>query len=289
MAQIAPLFCTAYIDNKLVPQQGQEATVAKYPLIVFGSRTQAADIAFKNTVKAINPRIKILAYVLGNERTQQSNPGLPFWNAVPVDDDHECNYLVNGVKFYPSIGGKHLFDFRTAEYRTAFSAACDATLASWPYDGLYIDNCTVFDAANPDAGIRQDMRDALQVCISDVRAAHPGIIFIGNSQENWVDLNGELNEGRFSDWDELTPVAGQASPNINIAQCYVTSPELGTLTEAQIETQMLDAHALGAFYAISPSRNDYQHALWYDFFDDVIAAYPPDPPEVPLPIRIRMI
>jgi len=39
---------------------------------------------------------------------------------------------------------------------------------------------------------------------------------VGNGVENWMGLNGEMNEGRIGQIGELVPSVGQVVPNMNL-------------------------------------------------------------------------
>ncbi len=305
MATIAPLIVVAYIDPTIQAQKNQEALVAKYPVAIVSSGMGTAYITWRNTVKALNPLIKLLGYVLGNERTNQNNPGKTSWAAVPSNSTNECNYIDpnTGLTVYPQLGLFRLFDWRSTAYHDAFQLACAATLNNYPYDGIFLDNSGVFNIAQPDtvggtpvapvngqtpAQIRADMQAGYQQCITDFRAAHPGILIITNWIPNYTGANGGMVEGHPERRPaELPPYVGQSSPGMDVGLRLDTA---GTYTDAQILADMNDVHSYGANAFFAYTKFNYQTITWpAAVFDPVIAAYPPDPPATPPPLRIRIV
>ena len=308
MARYAPLMLTAYIDAAQPAQQGQEATVAKYPLVVTGSTVTTLQNQWRATVKALNPDIKILGYVLGNERSTQFNPGRAIWQALPVSPAVECNFIYNGLTHYPTLtnlpGGFRLFDYRYSGYTQALIDVIGATINSQAgiYDGVFIDNCTVFTGAQPSsyngyvgdshgvenypgaAAIRAEMLEALQETLTAARAAFPDIMILGNSSFNFTHINGEMNEGRPEDYAaELPSIPGQTLPGLNVGMLL----EPSGVSEATIIAAMNTVHSYDGIFTYS--RN-FQHAEWFDFYDPIMAAWEaenaPDPEN--LPIRIQL-
>jgi hypothetical protein len=110
------------------------------------------------------------------------------------------------------------------------------------------------------------MKQALQDAVTVLRKEFPAYILVGNSSYHWRGLNGELNEGRPGDMDELNPFEGHVEPRMQLYQSLLRhSFDVGVMKK-----EMAKAHARGAFYGAAV---DYQHALWFDEFDEVIAQF----------------
>jgi hypothetical protein len=306
MATIPPLIAVCYVDPYVAAQnwQAQVPSIAKYPVIIIGSRNLTNDIIFKNTIKAANPRIKMLGYILANERTNQNNPAKSIFAAVPTGSPYECNYIDpnTGLTVFPQLGLFRLFDWRWTGFPQVLSNGVDAVLNTYPYDGIFFDNSGVFNIAQPDtvngttvalvngqtpADIRADMQAGYQVAMSLIRSKHPGILMITNGTPNYVDTNGGMVEGHPERQAvELPPFAGQASPGMDVALTLDTG--VTPMTDSAITTAFNTARAYGnnVFYAYT--RTNYQLVTWPTAFDAIAAAYPPDPPATPPPIRIRI-
>jgi hypothetical protein len=261
---IPRLFCTAYIDPTISTQAGQEAIVARYPLALVPQDIRTSFIRWRDRVKELNPKIVMLGYQMVIEETTVPGPGHDKQRQL---SNAWCVYPGGTV---PTVGpiskSRRIFDPRKKEWQENFVEACRATLTSYPYDGLYLDQCTVFGRAHPFPDVRAEMRQALQDGIIRVRNEFSATILVGNSSFHWRGLNGELNEGRPGNMDELDPFDGHVGPRIQLYQSLLRhSFDVGVMKK-----EMAKAHARGAFYGAAV---DYQHALWFDEFDEVIAQF----------------
>lgn len=263
---IPPLFCTAYIDPTIQVQAGQEAVVAKYPLILISQDVRLPFERWRNRVKELNPSIVMLGYQLVIEETTVPGPGhdiqrqlLDSWCVYP-DGSFPTIYV------RPATRRFKLFDPRKEAWQSNFLEACRATINSYPYDGLFLDQCSVHGIAHPVEEVRSEMRQALQDTLTRVRKEFPSKILVGNSRYHWSGLNGELNEGRANSMDELDPFSGHVVPRIQMYQSLLRH----SYDIAVMKKEMAKAHARGAFYGAAAN---YQHALWFDEFDDVIAQF----------------
>jgi hypothetical protein len=259
---IAPLFCLAYITPDAPGQDGQEPVVARYPVAVVPQDERNTFREWRDKVRIINPDIVFLAYQMVHEET--SNPG-PGHDELRKATNSWCSYP-NGFQPFTAWGNQRhrLYDPRTAEFAECFLRACRAVLRSYPYDGLFLDNCTIFPIAHPMPSIRAEMREALQAVLLKLRRQFPEALIVGNSSYKWKGLNGEMNENRPADLQtELQHFDGHASPSMDMYQTVLSSA-------GDVETVRRDMSKilkLGAFYGASV---DYEHVLWFDDFDKVI-------------------
>ena len=256
------LFCTAYISPEAPGQGGQEAIVAKYPLAIVPQDDGAHAVAWRDRVRRLNPSIILLGYQQVIEETTVPGPG------------HERMRQVQGAwatypgGFVPTVRGpagseRHIFDPRNADWQQAFVEACGATLAAYPYDGLFLDQCTVYTRASLSPLARAEMRSALQATLLRLRRGHPAALLVGNSARAWNGLNGELNEARLADMaSACASTARHAVPEIKLYQSL-----LGRATSTEsVQREMALAHKCGAFFGAAA---DYQHVPWLDAFDAV--------------------
>jgi hypothetical protein len=66
--------------------------------------------------------------------------------------------------------------------------------------------------------------------------------------------------------DELNPFAGHQEPRMQLYQSLLRhSNDIGVMKK-----EMAKAHARGAFYGAAVN---FQHALWFNEFDEVIAEF----------------
>ena len=266
-SRIPPLFCIAYVDPEIVSQADQEATIARYPLAIVPQSIRPAQMRWRDQIRQLNPKQIMLGYQIVIEETMVPGPG---HDQIRRAQDSWCVYP-GGHRPTVDVGTSRrnlrLFDPRKPEWQDAFLKACRATLESYPYDGLFLDQCSVFEKAHPFPHVKAEMRQALQLTLLRLRQEYPDTLLIGNSSYNWQGLNGELNEGRLKSLtEELAAFDGHAKPNMELYHSLLRHPD-------DIETvrrEMALAHLRGAFYSASVT---YQHILWFDVFDEVIAQH----------------
>ena len=257
------LYCVAYITPDAPGQRDQEAMVAKYPLAIVPQDDGRAFIRWRDRVKSINPDIVLLSYQMVIEETTVPGPG---HRSLQKIHDSWCVYPGG---YIPTVGSSHkqrrLFDPRKQAWQDGFLEASIATLSSYPYDGLFLDQCGIFVKASPIASIREEMREALQQTLIRLRQALPNILIVGNSRDSWIGLNGEMNESRLGEIQkELRLFSGHVQPRVELVMSYLNS-------EADTETvrrQMASAHSFDAFFAATVNT---QHVLWFDAFDEVMS------------------
>lgn len=262
-----PLFCIAYIDPNIPSQANQESIIARYPLTLVPQDMHAGHVQWRDRIKHLNPNILMLAYQMVIEETTVPGPGHEVMRSVI---NSWCMYPGGyhpTVRVHPGPREFHIYDPRKPEWQESFLAACRVTLQSYPYNGLFLDQCTVFEKAHLDPAVKAEMRDALQVTLLRLRREFPGMLLIGNSGYNWQGLNGELSEGRPKYMlEELAPFDGHAQPTMDLYQSLLKHPH-------DIETvkrEMALAHSKGAYYSAAV---DNQHVLWFDAFDEVMTKY----------------
>lgn len=264
---VPPLFCVAYITPNAPGQEGQEAMVARYPLAIVPQDNRSIFINWRNNIKSINPSILFVGYQMTIEETTVPGPG---HDRLRMITNSWCKYPDGTIPTVgPSTKKRRIYDPRTEEWQKGFIESCGIVLEAYPYSGLFLDQCSVFSIAHPDASVRQEMMIALQKTLLALRNKFPGSIIIGNSRYNWDGLNGEMNEDLSESMSkELVKHPGHASPNIDM---HITLLK----DENDIETakrNMNIAHSYGAFYGAAVN---YQRVLWFDFFDEVIKACKP--------------
>lgn len=262
---IAPLYCLAYITPDAPGQGGQESLVARYPLAIVAQDDREAWRKWRDKIRSINPAIAFLAYQMVHEETFVPGPG---HDQLRRAANSWCRYL-NGFQPFTSWANQRhrLYDPRNPEFQECFLSACRAVLRSYPYDGLFLDNCTVFPIADPAPSVRSEMRESLQAVLLKLRMEFPDALIIGNSSFKWKGLNGEMTENRPTDMRrELQPFDGHVSPNMDMYQTYLR--EAGDVET--VRRDMREVLQLGAFYGACV---DAEHILWFAEFDEVINAF----------------
>lgn len=258
---IPPLFCLAYITPDAPGQGGQEHIVARYPLAIVPQDTRRQFILWRDKVKSFNPAILMLGYQMVIEETTVPGPGHDYLRAI------KDAWAVYPGGYCPTVGPvnkkRRIFDPRNSRWEEGFIRACRATLASYPYDGLFFDQCSIFIKSHPSSVVREEMKAALQSTLSKLRLEFPNKIFIGNSRFKWDDLNGEMNEARILDLEEgSSKYSGHATPSISLYQSYIKN----SVNIKTVEDEMKLVHSRNGLYGVCV---DAQHALWFDFFDTV--------------------
>jgi hypothetical protein len=262
---VAPLFCLAYITPDAPGQGGQEPLVARYPLAIVPQDDRDQFRKWRDEIRNMNADIVFLAYQMVHEETTVPGPG---HDELRRTRNSWCLYP-GGFQPFTSWGERRhrLYDPRTPEFAECFLRACRAVLHSYPYGGLFLDNCTIFPIAHPLPSVRSEMREALQRVLLRLRDEFPDVLIVGNSSENWKGLNGEMNEGRPEQMEsELRHFDGHALPNMDMYQTVLRSA-------GDIETvrhDMRKVFQLGAFYGANVEST---HVLWFDDFDKVLDEY----------------
>ena len=267
IGSIPPLYCVAYINPDLPNQANQEAVIARYPLTLVPQDMRVTHVRWRDHIKHLNSNISMLGYQQVITETSIPGPGHEVMRRVK---DAWCAYP-GGMTPRGSLGRSRedprLFDPRKGEWQEAFLEACRTTLQSYPYAGLFLDNCTVFEMAHPVPAVKSEMRQALQATLLRLREEFPKVILIGNSSYNWKGLNGEMNESRPKKMiEELASFDGHALPAMDLYVSMLTDSN----DVARVRREMVVAHSQGASYGACV---DYQHVLWFDAFDEIMAKY----------------
>ena len=143
--------------------------------------------------------------------------------------------------------GVGCLDLRSDEWKQAFlETARSATLLSYPYDGLFLDQCSVFAIHHPLESIRREMRVNLNVLLIELRRQHPTAILIRNSVYNFRGLNGKMSEDRkhlFA--QELLRWSGYSLLNINLGLIRLND---ATNNNDYVRSQLLFTCSFGAFF-----------------------------------------
>lgn len=264
-----PLFCIAYIDPGIEVQKGQEAEVAKYPIALVPQDNRLRFRRWRDKVRRLNPDIKLLAYQMVIEETGIPGPGHELMRTL---EDPWVRYpggIVPTVTFATNVSGKRkrIFDPRRELWQQAFIQACQSTLASDDYDGLFLDQCTVYNKAALDPRVKREMLNALGATLDTLRSTLPNELIIGNSHYSWPALNGEMNENRPKRAaKEFLIDARRKVPRMELFHKYYrdgeTSDELKDYFNLALKNKAFFGCALNA-----------QTARWLPMFDQVLANY----------------
>jgi hypothetical protein len=263
-----PLFCTAYIDPGIDSQKGQERFVAKYPLALVPQDDRKHFRRWRDDVRNINPEIKLLAYQMVIEETTVPGPGHDFLRQVKDSWVSYPGGYTPTVTFRTAVGKRdhRIYDPRSNEWQNRFLEACHKTLNSYPYQGLFLDQCTVYAKAALIPSVRDEMHAALQSALYELRKAHPDKIIIGNSRYSWGGLNGEMNESRPLDMaKESSHYQWHVKPRYELFHYYMNShlDEVAKdLFVKAISNQMFYGAGINA-----------QTVRWYPFMDDVLSEH----------------
>lgn len=249
----------------------EAAVAAKYDLIVVkqtpaaGGSSHAAFTQWLGAVKSANPSIKILSYMIVAQEPGFFAPGVgnsilmnwpsyaPYgqepWLMTPAGD---IAAITEGWKV------RRLFDYRKPVWRDLFKQSVIAVMSSYSYDGMFFDNCTASWAKH--APNQPALTAALQSALLDIRYLYPDKYFVGNGAENWMGLNGEMNEGRANQAEELIPSNGQVVPNLNMYYMLATV----ATPDSEIQAGWNLARSKGALFGCyDPARA----VFWPPVFD----------------------
>ena len=260
---IPPLYVTAYIDPRLDRQKGQESLVAKYPLALIPQEDEPVFHRWRQNVRSRNSNILLLGYQMSLMETWVPGPGHDQLRKVKQayvrDEKGRFVWVFEGGKM------RRFFDPRKAEWQDAFLDACDATFASYPFDGLFLDQCSIFSAMTTATNARRELTEGLQNTLSRLRKRYPDKLFIANSKFNWSNINGEKNENRLSVIDQEARVFDAHSlPEIDLGQLKLRRG----MGEVDVYHKALKVFEAGAFFSAAYT---YQEIEWFSFYDQVIA------------------
>lgn len=232
MARVNRTVAVAY----LIPDShGQQLeALAKFGMIVVPQQTtMGRGSAWKDAIRAVNPDAIILGYQMIAEETNAADRGPGDIVMAALSGGSPDAYMRNGPEGNDTgtitvniSNGLNLFDYRKRVYTDGILSALDAVMASYPYDGFFLDNCNVFVNHHPQASVRAACMDALKVITSKIRARFPDKVLIGNGPRKFPGLNGEMNENRPADYrSELSAYAGHSLPETPVAVQQLATPD----------------------------------------------------------------
>lgn len=261
---VPPLFCTAYIDPNIPTQRGQERAVASYPRAIVSQAADHLSREWRHKVRTLNPAIKLFAYQVVAEETTVPGPGHDYMRRVTGSWVTYPGGYVPTVNVSP--GGRfRVFDPRSAEWQKSFIEACEVLMNSDHFDGLYLDQCTVYKLASPFPNVRAEMLAALSSTLDELRRHMPSVIILGNTSYDFRALNGELNENRPVELPVETRFSGHHLPEMNLFQ-YLTDESPDSSTVRAMARLALENRCL-----FGVARN-YQGVVWPKVFDEISAA-----------------
>lgn len=263
---------------------GSEKAIARFPLVVLSQTTHSTfSSASKDLIRSYNPGIILLGYQVLSEEVDRATPGpgeAIMWALRTANPDLYMRDSVTGddTGTITLNGSAKLYDYRKPQWQNGIIAALDAMLVDYPYDGFFLDNCTVFNAHNPTPSVRAATLTALRVFIRDVvRPRYPNLIIIGNSGDSpFEGLNGELNEDRPTDYAaELPSSSNHTLPEIKLAHRLTSSNS--TFATAAASASSYGTHV---FVGAGP---DYNAPYWYDTHTQYLTAKTRPAKPVPVP------
>lgn len=263
--RIPPLFAVAYIDPGFQDQQGQEGIVAKYPIALVAQDMRPHFVAWRNRVRSLNPDILLLGYQIAIETTTVPGPGHDILRRTA-----EPTSFIRGFDGQEKTFGQkqyRLYDPRSKEWQRNFLDACSETLRSYPYRGLFIDECSVFSSHGFAPGPRQEMFAALAETLLELRKRHPNALLIGNSAYEWAGLNGEKNEQQEDALEsELKSNPLHAKPELN---CAVVKIADDNAEPPELRRKLIRVCRAGGLFAAAKT---YQRVRWFKLYNEVVAA-----------------
>ncbi len=248
-----PFYCLAYIDPSEDLSSGQVQEIARFPMAIVPQDDRRRFLLWKDELRKLNPDIVLLAYQMAVEETTVPGPG---HRALARANGQWVSY--GGLT--PSHKSRRFYDPRSTIWQQAFVDACTQTLSSYGYDGLFLDQCSVFTVMAPLASDRAEMIDALQATLLKVRDRHGKEILVANSRLSWRGLNGEMNEGMPGTLkEEAIAFTGHVEPRVELFFHYISENNV-----AAAEAMMQLALANNAMFGCAPNA---QTVRWYRFFD----------------------
>lgn len=263
--RIPPLFCTAYIDPSIMSQRGQEAEVAKFPLAIVPQSNRSIDVRWRDAIKSHNPRILLLAYQMSVEETTVPGPG---HDRLRAASNAFITRSGGSFPFTTLRDGRRrrLYDPRSQQWQDALVDSCSIVLQSYPYDGLFLDQCAVFSNMPGHFGEFSEMESGLRSALQRIAAASPRCIIVANSNLNYAMINGHMLENQPIRLLVSSDVANR-HPAVNLFQLLIPSGRLSSRVLNNIATSALRR---GYFFGATDS---YQKVRWLPVHDAIMAAY----------------
>jgi hypothetical protein len=279
-----PLFCTAYIDPTIAAQKNQEALVAKYPIALVPQDSRLVYQTWRDKVRNLNPSIKLMAYQQVITENIIPGPGHDILRKINNKAGVWVSYPQNSNLITPTaFGGRRVYDARSKVWQDAFLDACEAAYHGDQFEGLFLDNCTIFHLSVPIPSLQQEMTDALSQTLVKLRQRLPSTVIIGNTGDHFSSLNGAMNEDRSRDVSTQGKVRDYQAPVINLYQ-FITDMKNPDMTKIKAELQQCLTHQ--SFFGLS-HLNDFQHVHWPALFDEVVAAAKHNPPRKMDPLKAQ--
>ena len=265
---LKPLYCLAYIDPEYPPHKGQELSISRYPLAIIPQDSRSRYSCFRNRLRVLNPHQKVLAYQMTLDENGLRGPGHELVRKVK----NSWLTLPGGV--VPTINirsgnilKRRIYDPRDPEFRQSFVEACQILINRYEFDGIFLDNCTIYGRFASIPILGESLMQGLQQLIQEVRAVIPNAILVGNSRYNWRALNGEMNENRPEELsEEATSFSGHVPPVINMY--YYKMNDRDNLLSAELNFRL--ALKNRCFFGTGVNAQTIE---WYPIFDKVLSEY----------------
>lgn len=247
---------------------------------------------YRDAIRETNPQIKMLAHLNASESHTPSSPGQrvihvmggEFGDTGNEPEDNPGTIWFEKPKGRVVMvrtrwGRKAVMDFRKQRARDALFAAMETQYVGgyslsgpgrW-WDGLYLDQLIVPGARLGAFGReREEMVSGLQAVLTRFHNSYPHAIVIGNSPRNFIDINGELNEGRMNSVKEVLSSNGHITPELNI---YMYKP-VRAATDKRIAIELGRALKYGAFFSYHYGDSPFTHNPWPETFSKLLDKYP---------------
>jgi hypothetical protein len=263
--RIAPLYVVAYVDPSIESQKNQESVIARYPIAIVPQDNRASFVSWRNRILHINPDIIYLAYQMTIETTTVPGPGHDVLRRVNLPTSFVRTSSGSFLSF--GSGRFRLYDPRSKEWQKQFIEACLVTLETFPFRGIFLDQCSIFRAHTTSFSERQEMISALAQTLRELRKYAPRALIVANSPLEWPAINGEMSEGDISRFHlELQQNADHIIPEINMALVLITGENEDISIYGR---EMRIAFESRALFSASYK---YQNIKWFPLYDDIKAA-----------------
>lgn len=217
------LFSMNYRYDFSAPElPGWEEVWARFPLLITAGNTTPEGIAHYQRIEAANDTQFQFAYLAANHSSAPYTIAGQVWESVA--NGRPFMYWADGHSPTDPDSGLALYDYRTAAWFTGFQEGIRA-IASAGFRGVFIDNCNVWDAVLESGSeiVRRELYEALQDAIMVARGRYPTLLMIGNGEQRFAGLNGEMAENdphRFK--AVCRSFTGHQSPELNLCMLYST-------------------------------------------------------------------
>ncbi|MFW0837557.1 MAG: putative glycoside hydrolase [Candidatus Komeilibacteria bacterium] len=278
-----PLLANYYLRWQISDQEARD--LAQWDLLVLDMQNAITSPAALQTIRQLNPDIKILAYLTVEEvqdrhnDTSLLNPWRQVYDIVNTHDWWLRNQNGERISFWP---GTHMIDVSNNAWQDwLISFLQNSVMTDFDWDGIFLDNCFA-SVSWLDSKISvsdERWRAGLSNLLNNLKNSLPSDkLLVINSSSYYADkVNGRMYEGwprTKEDWD----TAWQDLQNVMHNTLEPHTIIINTNTENVYEPAdyqamrfgLSSALLAGSFYSFDFGDQNHAQTWWYDEYNEYL-------------------